>query len=401
MAVRPFKIKGEIKPGKWLIDYYEPGRKRKKIVWTGSEAEALALEKRLVMEHGRGTIRGNPTINSIIAEYLEWIAPPRRSPKTVQDVLQALKTLRPHFGPLPVNQITRLTFEDYIKTRRQTGRRNSQGKRIGELKPRTINKELAYISAIINWMIKRDYARPLPFKIEKLPSRRPLPQIPSPTTIEKFLAALPGVEKQALARLLYDCGLRWAEASRLRWKDLDLESRLVYVMGKGSRERTGILTERTLDLLTRYKKSLDADPDPSDWVFPSPGPGKYKKGDPKAAEPIKSMRRAFSTASRVVGHKITPHLLRHAYATFTLEATGDLRAVQVELGHSSLDTSTIYTHLSNSRRQEIARRRQEYLNQAEARQATSGKKPPSRVSHIGQKNMGKVIDITDKLRENN
>ncbi len=347
MAVRPYKRGGVEIPGKWQIDYYDSERKRQRLVFSGPRAAAELLEQDLRRRYSRGPLK-NPTINQILPEYLTWLRN-HRAPRTVADIELVLKKLQPHFGHYPVNRISRQLLEDYITKRKAAGRVASNGRRLGELKPGSINKELTYLSGIISWMVNQDYCYPLPFKIPKLKTRRPLPQIPTPAEIERFISALGDPRKQALAGLLYDSGLRWSEAANLRWEDVNWENGVILITGKGGRQRTAFLSRRCRGLLAPYREAAGCRP--TGWIFINE----------KTGRPWGSLKLLWARASRDVGVKITPHLLRHAFATFTLEATGDLRAVQTELGHAAIGTTEIYTHVSQVRRREITHQREEYL----------------------------------------
>ncbi len=350
MSIRPYKRSGKIIDDKWMIDYYDSHGKRQRMVFAGSRAEAEALEVDLRKRHHRSPLI-NPTINAILPEYLTWMRN-HRAAKTVRDIELCLKNLQPHFGPYQVNRITQQLIEEYISRRRAQGRRNSKGERIGDIKPSGINKELAYLGSIISWMVRQDYAYPLPFRIAKLKSRRPLPQVPSPGQIEAFIKALGDPKKQALAGLLYDSGLRWSEATNLTWEKINWETGVILVEGKGGRQRTVFLSDRCRNLLEGFREAAGGD-QARGFIFINPRTGR----------PWGSMKTLWNRISRDLGVRITPHLLRHAYATFTLEATGDLRAVQTELGHSSVGVTEIYTHVSQARRREINRQRQAYLQQ--------------------------------------
>jgi len=362
MAVRPYKRSGIIQPNRWMIDYYDSNKKRQRMIFDGTRAEAEALDTDLRKRHSRGPLK-NPTINAILPEYLTWMRN-HRAARTVQDIEWSLKKLQPHFGHYSVNRISRGLIEDYIAKRKAAGWVAAQGKRIAELKPSGINKELAYLSSIIGWMVDQEYCYPLPFKIKKLKSRRPLPQIPAHSDIEVFITALgdevgaygkpkkkPNNHKQIIAALIYDHGLHWAEATHMQWENIGWENGIITIMGKGERERTVLLSERCRKLLVAERKRLMSQRHLTGLVCPNPTTGR----------PNTHLQKSWARAGKAVGVKINPHLLRHAFATYTLEATGDLRAVQTELGHSTISTSEIYTHISHSRRREIERQRQAYF----------------------------------------
>ena len=369
MAFRPYKRNGKIINGKWMIDYYDANGRRQRFVFVGTAAEADALDADLAKRHLRAPV-SNPPVNSVMSDYFAW-AWNNLSARTVTDIENAWHVkLRPWFGSIPVNRLTRELIERYKRSRLEAGKTNRKGEKLGPIKPRTINKELAYLSAIISWMTERDYCYPLPFKIQKLPSRRPLPQIPSPVVIEAFIQALGDPQKIALAGLLYDSGLRWSEATSLRWCDIDWQLDEIVVVGKRDKERRAFLSARCKHILAPKRPLKPTDQE------------KVMFENPKTGLPIGSLKKCFARAGRDVGVKITPHTLRHAYATYLLEATGDLRAVQESLGHSAIGTTEIYTHIRRQRRQDIERRRQEYLAQATADQTLNKASTHSNVIDI-------------------
>jgi len=233
---------------------------------------------------------------------------------------------------LPVNRITRETINKY-KTLR-AGR------------PRSINKELTYLKRIVSWMVERDLAYALPFKIDKVPYKRPLPRIPHPADIERFINNFTDLNKRALVVILYDCGLRWEEALRLTWPDINWNGQSAIVTGKGNKERITYLTPRLIDLLKQIKPKKE-----EGNIFVNPKTGK----------PWNNIRKSWSTAAKAAGISLSPHKLRHAYATYTLEATGDLRAVQQSLGHTSIQTTEIYTHISLNRQRQTSDMRARHI----------------------------------------
>jgi site-specific recombinase XerD len=165
--------------------------------------------------------------------------------------------------------------------------------------------------------------------------RRPrrLPDAPKPVEIEAVLAALDGegplaLRNRALVELVYSAGLRSAEAVRLDLADVDFEQELVRVRGKGDKERVVPLGEEAAHWLARYLR--EARPELArgavDALFLS----------------ARGRRLDTSTIRRMFPH---PHRLRHAFATHLLEGGADLRTIQELLGHSSLSTTQVYSHV--------------------------------------------------------
>ena len=151
---------------------------------------------------------------------------------------------------------------------------------------------------------------------------------------------------QALLEFLYACGARISEASNLRLSDVDFNMRLVKLFGKGRKERIVPLHQLCLDAMKTYletaRPELTADKPATDRFFVS------NKGMPLSAD---SMRKLFKDTVRAAGldDRLSPHDMRHTFATDLLDGAADLRSVQEMLGHASLSTTQIYTHLSTSR----------------------------------------------------
>lgn len=183
---------------------------------------------------------------------------------------------------------------------------------------------------------------------------RPLPRDLSEEEVEALLAvpetATPlGLRDRAMLELLYACGLRVSELVGLRVDQPNLRGGFVRVTGKGSKERLVPMNDTAMDWLVRYVD--EARPvliagSPTDALFPS------REGDFMTRQTfwyrIKHLAKAASIAK-----PLSPHTLRHAFATHLLNHGADLRVVQMLLGHSDLSTTQIYTHIANQRLQEL------------------------------------------------
>lgn len=343
MSIRQVKNrKGVIVQNSWVIDYYPPGCKGERVRerFHGTKAEALALEQQLCRS---ASPHKNPPLSAVFPEYIQWHQL-NRQPASTKNTLLSWQWLRPVFAALTVAHITQQHIVQYQLSR--AGRA-----------PGTINKELAHLKGLLSWMVDNGYADPVAFKIKKLPSKRKLPNIPSPDKIFKFINALNGPVK-AMAWLMLYAGVRSSEATHLRWEDVDRERGTATIRtSKGEHRR--ILWPKETDELVEEQTS--------GWVFPSPVTG----------EPYASLVKAFKTASLKSGIKINAHLLRHSYATFLLEADGDLRLVQVALGHKDIATTTVYTQISATRLQSGSDKMRDYIDQSNTSH-TAKKKGPRR-----------------------
>ena len=159
------------------------------------------------------------------------------------------------------------------------------------------------------------------------------------------------IRNEALLELLYAAGLRVSEASSLLLSGLDLQQGFVRVMGKGSKERLVPLHQKACEALTEYlqygRPLLRKHPDNS-YVFLS------VRGNKLSTNTIRSI---FKERLHEVGldESLSPHALRHSFATDLLSGGADLRSVQEMLGHASLSTTQIYTHLTSDHLKEVHR----------------------------------------------
>ncbi len=186
----------------------------------------------------------------------------------------------------------------------------------------------------------------------KLPFR--LPKVLSLEEVEKLLSAPDtstplGFRDRAMLELLYATGLRVSELVSLKLSNLNLELGLVRVLGKGSKERLVPMGDYALTYMKEYLERIRPQfikPVSKDYVFLN------KRGKPLTRQRFWQIIKEYA---RKVGleSKVSPHVLRHSFATHLLQGGADLRALQLMLGHSSLNTTQIYTHLDISRLKEV------------------------------------------------
>jgi integrase/recombinase XerD len=171
---------------------------------------------------------------------------------------------------------------------------------------------------------------------------RKLPTVRSAEEVARFLAAVRPRAIRMLLRAAYACGLRLSEALHLTPACIDSERMVLRVFGKGQKERLVSLSPLLLDELRQYYR----DTRPETWLFP----GKDRQRPLHAG----TVQRACTMACRRAGlPRITPHTLRHCYATHLLEAGTDLRLIQALLGHQRVGTTAGYTHVTTSGLQRV------------------------------------------------
>jgi integrase/recombinase XerD len=183
---------------------------------------------------------------------------------------------------------------------------------------------------------------------------RPLPKALSEADVEALLAAPDvedslGLRDRCMLEVLYACGLRVSELTGLRLDQLNLRQGVIRVTGKGSKERLVPLGEEALNWLERYLKEGRAGllaGQPGDVVFPS------RRGNEMTRQTFWHRIKLHAAQAGIRG-TLSPHTLRHAFATHLLNHGADLRVVQMLLGHSDLSTTQIYTHVARQRLRDL------------------------------------------------
>jgi site-specific recombinase XerD len=203
-----------------------------------------------------------------------------------------------------------------------------------KLAPATVSRKLAAVRSFLRYALGRSRVPDIPLAPRR---RRRLPDTLRVGDVDKLVDGLDGhdplgLRNRALVELVYSAGLRSAEAVGLDLADVDFEQELVRVRGKGGKERVVPLGEEAAHRLARY----------------------LREGRPSLARgaidalflSARGRRLDTSTLRRLVAH---PHRLRHAFATHLLEGGADLRTIQELLGHSSLSTTQVYSHVDGRR----------------------------------------------------
>src|ERR1700692_4378282 len=179
-------------------------------------------------------------------------------------------------------------------------------------------------------------------------TRRKLPKILSGEEVARLIETSSGLFERTLLMVLYGTGMRRAEIARLKIDDIDSQRMVIHVVnGKGGKDRDLPLSPKLLETLRAYWRWLK----PETYLFPS-------RTLRDSEQPItdKTVWRTCSEAARRAGirKRVTPHLVRHSWATHLLEAGTDLRTIQLLLGHEDLEVTARYLHLSEHHLHQVA-----------------------------------------------
>jgi site-specific recombinase XerD len=173
---------------------------------------------------------------------------------------------------------------------------------------------------------------------------RKVPVVLSPEEVARFLEAAPGIKYKAALSVAYGAGLRVSEVVSLKVTDIDSKRMMLRVeQGKGRKDRHAMLSPVLLELLRDWYRIAR----PRGWLFPGQNP----------VNPMttRQLTRACQAAAQMaeITKRVTPHTLRHSFATHLLEQNIDVRVIQVLLGHSKLETTALYTRVATNTIREV------------------------------------------------
>jgi len=228
--------------------------------------------------------------------------------------------------------------------------------RPGGIKTTSQRRLMATLRRCYRWLLDqgRLTADPL-LNIDKPPTIQRFPKTLSEKQVEDLLAAPDvetalGLRDRAMLELLYAIGLRVSELVGIRLFELSLNDNVVRVMGKGSKERLVPLGEVAADWLRRYISGARGEllkQHVSDAIFVT------TRGTGMTRQMFWSLIKKYALRVGIAQERISPHVLRHAFATHLLNHGADLRVVQLLLGHADISTTQVYTHVARERLKQL------------------------------------------------
>lgn len=229
------------------------------------------------------------------------------------------------------------------------------GRVVGGDKPRTTARQLSSLRRFFRYLVREEILISDPTsELESPKLGKPLPKSLSEQDVEALLNApntdqTNGLRDRAMLEVLYATGLRVTELVSLRLDQVSMEQGVVKVMGKGSKERLVPLGEEALDWLAQYIKVSRPEllkQRPCDSLFVT------NRGSAMTRQAFWHNLKRYAEKAEIKT-EVSPHTLRHAFATHLLNHGADLRAVQMLLGHSSLSTTQIYTQVARERLKQL------------------------------------------------
>ena len=212
----------------------------------------------------------------------------------------------------------------------------------------SICRNLSALRTFYNYLLEKGFVKSNIFLNIKNPKlEKKLPNYLNYTEIEELLASIDtktdeGLERRLLIEMFYSTGCRVGEMVNVKISDIDFSSKTIKVMGKGSKERIVYYGDYASKYLEDYLKNKDK----KGYLFTN------KRGEKLTIEEVEYIVRDIMKHISIKTH-VTPHTLRHTFATHLLNNGADIRTVQELLGHANLSTTGIYTHVSSDRLKDV------------------------------------------------
>ena len=238
--------------------------------------------------------------------------------------------------------------------------------------PRSLARILSGVRQFYRFLVVDGYLEVDPTELLESPKQPDhLPEVLSTAEVDLLEQAIDltkweGHRNRAIIEVLFSCGLRVSELTNLKLSNLYVDEQYIRVMGKGSKERLVPISPRALDELNYWfadRNVMKIKPGEEDYVFLN------RRGQHLTRTMILIMIKRYAVEAGIK-KTISPHTLRHSFATSLLEGGADLRAIQAMLGHESIGTTEIYTHIDTSTlRQEILEHHPRNIQYDERQQA--------------------------------
>lgn len=276
-------------------------------------------------------------ILQVLSEYLEYLSIEKGlSKNTIESYRSDLIDFLERYDDY--TRITRASLNSYIRELREKN-----------FAPSSVTRKIASLRGFFKWLCAGEYISQNPaLTLEQPKNPKHLPKVISAKEVEEILRDNLNLQQTLIVELLYGCGLRVSELVNLKFSDVDVKMGMLRCYGKGSKERIVPVGKKVRSALKKYLpereflvKKYDIN---SKSLLISENGKLYSRQD---------IYNFIHEQGKKINKNISPHTLRHSYATHLLENGADLRIVQELLGHSDVATTQLYTHISKKRLKDV------------------------------------------------
>ena len=276
---------------------------------------------------------------SILSDYIDYIDIEKGLSKNTLDAYRRdISAFIDFCAEDDINVITRLHVSAYIMDLHENN-----------ISPASIARKLSAIKSFFKWACANEIIKINPLSsIETAKLPKHLPKVLSESEINQLITKNTNLTEKVILELLYSCGLRVSELCNLNISDINIEAKTILCFGKGSKERLIPFGEYACNAIKDYLKTREI------YILKNNLFTKRllisENGRPITRQDV---YRIIHKLGKEINKDISPHTLRHTFATHLLENGADLRVVQELLGHSDVATTQLYTHISKKRLKEI------------------------------------------------
>ncbi|MCF7834907.1 tyrosine-type recombinase/integrase [Candidatus Gracilibacteria bacterium] len=307
--------------------------------------ETTTKHKKKQTDHEKTVQSNYNNLTNLIDKYIFYLQYEKNvSPKTIENYSLWLNRFSDYIGNIDIDKIKSMHALDFRIHLKSTG-----------LSIKTINYHIVAIRSFLKFLLKNDIDCISPDKLElsKIAPRevnylednevQSILEMPSKFAKKPIQIA----RDEAILRFLYGTGLRVTELISLKKSNIKADSKQFYVIGKGSKMRSVFMTSQAREKLKKYLLSRADD---SEFIFISLSRNSFGGGLTRNS--VEEIVRKYAKFAGIK-KKVTPHTLRHSFATTLIKKGADIRAVQTLLGHSSITTTQIYTHVDDKHLQKV------------------------------------------------
>lgn len=279
--------------------------------------------------------------NEAVNRFLEMMSAERgASANTLEAYGRDVEEFLTYCGGLALKEISRDDVGDFVQYLGRVGR-----------SPKTVARKLSAVREFFKFLYTEKDIKDNPAADILTPKQeKPLPKFLSEDEIKRLIAAAKecsgpkGRQMTAMLELMYASGLRVSELVSLPENCINFDRRQVFVRGKGSKERVVPVAPAAIQAVFDYLEQRDCfirEGRRSIWLFPS----KSSRSGHISRDTFFKRLKELAVKAGIYPSRVTPHVLRHSFATHLLNHNADLRSVQKMLGHESINTTEIYTHI--------------------------------------------------------
>jgi len=274
-----------------------------------------------------------------LSDYQNYLKLERNlSENTVESYGRDLKKIAVFYADCLPEDLTQEQIQDYIYETAKTG-----------IEPQTQARMISSLKSFYNYLLLENLIEVNPTRLLESPKLgRKIPDTLSTPEIDALISAIDlsskeGERNRAIIETLYSCGLRVSELINLKYSDLFFEEGFIRILGKGNKQRLVPINAYTIKIINLYVKHVRIHQSPqrgeNDILFLN------RRGHRLTRVMIFTIIRRLAQETGL-NKKISPHTFRHSFATHLLQNGANLRAIQQMLGHESITTTEIYTHIS-------------------------------------------------------